>query len=52
MDTNFPFKFAKEDFSINATSTTNSSYIRYMNVIEVDLNANTLTAMFGGAYSG
>jgi hypothetical protein len=52
MENDFPFTLTKEDFSINATSTTNSSYIRYMNVIEVDDNAKTFTAMFGGAYSG
>lgn len=37
---------------MNATSTTNSSYVRYLNVIEVDDTAKTFTAMFGGAYSG
>jgi hypothetical protein len=52
MENDFPYNLAKEDFSINATSTTNSSYIRYMNVIEVDDNAKTFTAMFGGAYKG
>jgi hypothetical protein len=52
METDFPYTLAKEDLSINATSTTNSSYIRYMNVISVDDSAKTFTAMFGGAYSG
>jgi hypothetical protein len=52
MESDFPYTLAKEDFSINATSTTNSSYIRYMNVISVDDSAKTFTAMFGGAYSG
>jgi hypothetical protein len=52
MVNDFSYTLAKEDLSINATSTTNSSYIRYMNVIEVDDNAKTFTAMFGGAYSG
>jgi len=42
----------KESLSMNATSTTNSSYVRYLNVIEVDDTAKTFTAMFGGAYSG
>jgi hypothetical protein len=51
LETDFPFTLVKEDFSINATSTTNSSYIRYMNVISVDDSAKTFTAMFGGAYS-
>jgi hypothetical protein len=52
MDSDFPYTLAKEDLSINATSTSNSSYIRYMNVISVDDSAKTFTAMFGGAYSG
>jgi hypothetical protein len=52
MEADFPYTLAKEDLSINATSTTNSSYIRYMNVISVDDSAKTFTAMFGGAYSG
>jgi hypothetical protein len=52
MEADFPYTLAKEDLSINATSTTNSSYIRYMNVIAVDDSAKTFTAMFGGAYSG
>jgi hypothetical protein len=42
----------KGDLSINATSTTNSSYIRYLNVIQVDDTAKTFIAIFGGAESG
>jgi hypothetical protein len=52
LDSTFPHTLLREDLSINATSTTNSSYIRYMNVIEVDDGAKTFTAMFGGAYMG
>lgn len=52
MEADFPYELLKEDLSINATSVTNSSYIRYMNVIAVNDTAKTFTAMFGGAYSG
>lgn len=37
---------------MNATSTTDETYVRYMNVIAVDDDTKTITAMFGGAYSG
>ena len=37
---------------MNATSVDDPSYIRFLNVIEVDDSAKTFTAMFGGAYSG
>jgi hypothetical protein len=52
MEADFPYELVKEDLSINATSLTNSTYIRYMNVISVNDTAKTFTAMFGGAYSG
>lgn len=42
----------RESLSMNATSVTNSSYIRQMNVIEVDNAARTFVVMFGGAESG
>lgn len=51
LDTNFPYTLTKEDFSVNATSISNSTYIRYMNVVEVDDSAKTITCMFGGAES-
>jgi hypothetical protein len=51
IDTNFPYTLAKEDFSVNASSTSDSSYIRYMNVIGVNDTAKTITVMFGGAES-
>ena len=52
LETNFPYTLVKEDLSINATSTDDNTYIRYLNVISVDDAAKTFTAMFGGAYSG
>ena len=52
LDTDFPFTLNRDDFTVNATSQTNSTYVRYMNVIAVDDTAKTLTALFGGAYSG
>lgn len=52
METDFPFTLARGDLSINATSTTDETYIRYLNVIEVNDTEKTFVAMFGGAYSG
>jgi hypothetical protein len=51
IDTNFPYTLNKEDFSVNASSISNSSYIRYMNVIGVNDTTKTITFMFGGAES-
>lgn len=52
LESDFPHTLDRADFSINATSTTNSSYVRYLNVIEVDDAEKTLVALFGGAESG
>jgi len=41
-----------EDFSVNATSVTDESYVRYLNVLSVNDEAKSLRVMFGGAYSG
>jgi hypothetical protein len=48
----FPETLARADFTVNATSTTDSTYVRYLNVVEVDDDAKELTCMFGGAKSG
>lgn len=52
LDAAFPYTLAKEDFSVNATSLTDESYIRYLNVVGVDDAAKTITCLFGGAWSG
>ena len=52
LESAFPYTLAREDFTVNATSLTNSTYIRYLYVVAVDDDARTLTCMFGGAYSG
>jgi len=52
LPSDFPYTLDKADFSVNATDITNSSYIRYMNVIDVDDDAKTITTKFGGAESG
>jgi hypothetical protein len=52
LDSDFPHTLAKGDFTVNATSTTNSTYVRYLNVIKVDDKAKKLTVKFGGAKSG
>jgi Ulp1 family protease len=52
LQSDFPLSLQRDDFSVKAISQSNSSYIRLMNVIQVDDAAKTLTVMFGGAYSG
>jgi len=52
LEADFPYELKKEELTINATSTTDPSYIRYLNVVEVDDSAKTVTALFGGAESG
>ena len=52
LESGFPHTLAKEDFTVNATSSTNDTYIKFMNVVEVDDAAKTITTMFGGAHSG
>lgn len=48
----FPYTLDRADFTVNATSTTDATYVRYLNVVEVDDGAKTLSCMFGGAWSG
>jgi hypothetical protein len=52
LPTDFPYTLDKADFSVNATDVSNSSYIRFMNVIDADDDAKTITCKFGGAESG
>lgn len=52
LESDFPYTLVKEELTMNATSTTDSSYIRYLRVVEVDDAAKTFTALFGGAHSG
>lgn len=52
LETDFPYTLVREHFTVNATSETNSSYIRYMNVIDVDDANKQLVCKFGGAWSG
>jgi hypothetical protein len=52
LDTAFPFTLDRNDFTVNATSVDDPSYVRYLKVNEVDDAAKTLTAKFGGAESG
>lgn len=35
LDPDFPYALDREEFSVNATSVTDSSYIRYLNVMSV-----------------
>lgn len=51
LDADFPFTLDKDHFTVNATDTTNSTYVRYMNVVEVDDTNKKLVTMFGGAKS-
>jgi hypothetical protein len=53
LDKAFPHKLDDiTAFSVNATSTKDSSYVRYLNVLSVDDSAKTVRAMFGGAKTG
>jgi hypothetical protein len=52
LDTTFPFTLDRDDFTVNATSVDDPTYIRYLKVNEVDDTAKTLTCKFGGAESG
>lgn len=52
IENDFPYELDKHDFSVNATNLTNPSYYRQMNVIAIDNATNTITCMFGGAWSG
>jgi hypothetical protein len=53
LDLDFPYELQSgADFTVNATSVADESYIRYLNVLSVDNEAKTIRAMFGGAYSG
>jgi hypothetical protein len=53
VDSEFPYPLDDRSlFSVNATSVTDSSYIRYLNVLSVNEETRVIRAMFGGAYSG
>jgi hypothetical protein len=52
LEASFPYSLVKEDFTVNATNITNPTYFRPLNVIAVDDTTKTLTALFGGAWSG
>lgn len=51
LESTFPVALDKNDFSVNFTSTTNSSIVKRLNVVSVDDSAKTLKVMFGGAKS-
>ena len=48
----FPYTLTRDDFTINATSIDDPTYVRYLNVIGANDADKTLDAMFGGAWSG
>jgi hypothetical protein len=52
LESGFPFDLDKKHFTVNATSTKDEKYVRYLNVIKVNNDEKTLTCMFGGAWSG
>jgi len=41
----------KDHFTVNATRLTNATYIKYLNIVEVNDTAKTIDVMFGGAHS-
>lgn len=52
LEPDFPETLDRYDFTVNATSVDDPTYVRYLNVVEVDDDTKTLTCMFGGAESG
>jgi hypothetical protein len=52
LESDFPYTLNRDHFTVNATSETNSTYVRYMNVIDVDDANKRLVCKFGGAWSG
>jgi len=52
LDSDFPYTLDKSHFTVNATSTTDAKYIRFMNVLSVDDTNKKLVVIFGGAKSG
>lgn len=55
IDDDFPFPDAEaSQFTVNATSVDDSTYIRYLSVLSLDFtdDAKTMEVMFGGAYTG
>jgi hypothetical protein len=56
----FPYTLSRDDFTVNATNSTELNtgddlydpITKYLKVIEVDDVAKTITAKFGGAWSG
>ena len=51
LENTFPYTLTREDFTINITSVENGG-IKYLRVVEVDDAAKTVTAKYGGAWSG
>ena len=49
LESDFPYTLNRDHFTVNATSETNSTYVRYMNVIDVDDANKRLVCKFGGA---
>jgi hypothetical protein len=52
LESTFAHSLVKEDFTVNATLSTNSTVVKYLRVVSVDDTAKTLLCMFGGAESG
>jgi hypothetical protein len=53
LQADFPFDVTEENaFTVNATSTSDPNYVRYMNVVSANNDDKTLSCMFGGAESG
>lgn len=52
LDATFPETVNTDDYSVWITSQDDDTYIKYINVVDADDDAKTLTVMFGGAWSG
>jgi hypothetical protein len=51
LENDFPYALVRDDFTVNITSKDNGE-IKYLRVVSVDDAAKTVTAKYGGAWSG
>ena len=52
LDLDFPHTLKAEDFTVTAIGTKDKTYIRFLNVLDVDDAKKTIRCMFGGAWTG
>jgi len=52
LDLDFPYTLKAEDFTVTAIGTKDKTYVRFLNVLDVDDAKKTIRCMFGGAWTG